>query len=129
MNKNTATSMMFEEIRKQLQDIEKKVNYIGQNALNNATKNESEYTYGDVKEIIESIKIPHINVEALETIIESIHFELKSATERIEKLVQKKEEDKVVSHVHSIHFKSAKVCIAFAVLYILLMISVWFNFR
>lgn len=120
---NTATSIMFEEIKVQLQNIEKKLNKIQHTDLT------SDNSLLEIKEIIQNIEMPSADIKRVEEMVSDIKAELFISTQRIEELVQQKEEDKVVSHIHSIHIKSVKVCIVFSVLYILLMISVYFNFR
>lgn len=119
MSKNTyeAVCIMFEEIKEKLE------------ALTQANQTKNGYTLPEVDKIIRSIKIPTPDTKQLENIAISIHSEINNAIKRMETLAKRKEEDKVISHIHSIELKSTKVCITLIVLVLALLLSLFLNFR
>lgn len=120
MNKENfeAICIMFAELKEKVESLSKTINAKSQDD-----------SVSEVKKILKEIQMPSDNNTDIESLKQSIQSDFRKAFEHLAALVQQKEEDKIVSHIHSIHIKSVKVCIAFSVLYILLMISVYFNFR
>lgn len=120
MNKENfeAVCIMFAELKEKIESLSRTI----------SAKNQDDSVL-EIRKILEGIQIPSENNTDVESLKQSIQSDFRKAFEHLAALVQQKEEDKVVSHIHSIHIKSVKVCIAFSVLYILLMISVYFNFR
>lgn len=118
-NKNyEAICIMFAELKEKLESLSEDL----------TSKPQDDSKMSKIQSLIENINLSNAGNGNGETILENIQIDFRKAFEHLAALVEKKEDNRVVNHVHSIRIQSIKVCIVIGVLYILLMVSVYFNF-
>lgn len=119
-NKNyEAICIMFAELKERLEVLSASLE----------SKPQDNSKLSKIQKMIENIDLSNPYGGKVENVLQDIQNDFRRSFEHLARLVEKKEEDKLVNHIHSVHIKSIKVCITIGILYLLLMVSLYFNFR